>query len=287
MPNDLDAAPGEQVEMWYYDESATPNASSNQWRLMGMGTVSADGKTVVSNPGVGIPKFCCGAARIQRAAGSATGANGGDGGGCNCGNPVDVASGNGSVFRPRPFGISRIMPVDPSLQYRSTDPRVGLFGRGMSFSYDWFAAPSGSQAVQVTNPDGVQYLLAREADGVYRSRSGRSKAIEMEVTITGSGRTLKLAEGTQYEFSQTGQLTAIVDLAGNRTTFQLTAQGFPQSMTDAAGKVYQFQLTGSLPNLLISRITDPAGRRVELGYDASLRLCREPANARLPDLETT
>ena len=185
MPNDLDAAPGEQVEMWYYDESPTPNPSSNQWRLMGMGTVSADGKNVVSNAGVGIPKFCCGAARIQRSASSTTGANGGDGGGCNCGNPVDVASGNGSVFRPRPFGISKIMPVDPNLQYRSTDPRIGLFGRGMSFSYDWFAALSGAQAVQVTNPAGVQYLLAREADGVYRSRSGRSKAIEMEVTIAG------------------------------------------------------------------------------------------------------
>ncbi|MBI3045911.1 MAG: hypothetical protein HYY78_24145 [Betaproteobacteria bacterium] len=66
LPNDMEALPGEQVELWYYDEDPFPNPNSHQWRLMGMGTVSADGKSVVSNPGVGIPKFCCGAARIAR-----------------------------------------------------------------------------------------------------------------------------------------------------------------------------------------------------------------------------
>lgn len=34
-----------------------------------MGTVSADGKSIVSNPDVGIPKFCCGASRAQRDSG--------------------------------------------------------------------------------------------------------------------------------------------------------------------------------------------------------------------------
>lgn len=272
IPNDMDAAPGDQVEMWYYDEEPTPNPASNQWRLMGMGTVSPDGKMVVSNAGVGVPKFCCGAIRIQRSTGGDTGADGGDGGGCECGNPVNVASGNGTVFRPRPFGMSKIMPVDPNLQYRSTDPRVGLFGRGMSFSYDWFAVPVGADAVRVTNPYGVQYLLAREPDGVFRSRSGRARAIEMEVTPVGSSRTLKVADGTQYEFRPQGQLTAIVDVSGNRTTFNVTAQGFPQSITDAAGRTYQFQLVGSAPTIRISRMTDPAGRFVEFAYDANLRL---------------
>jgi RHS repeat-associated protein len=272
IPNDVDAEPGDQVEMWYYDEEPVPNPNSNQWRLMGMGTVSADGKAIVSNAGVGIPKFCCGAIRLQRSAGNNTGATSGDGCGSKTKNPVDLGSGNALVFRPRPFGITRLMSVDPNCQYRSTDPRIGLFGRGMSFTYDWFAVPAGSDAVRVTNPQGVQYLLSREADGVFRSRSGRSKAIEMEVTPTGTGRTLKLADGTQYEFRPQGQLTAMVDVSGNRTTFNVTLQGFPQGMTDAAGRTYQFQLVGAAPAIRISRITDPAGRFVEFGYDNQQRL---------------
>ncbi|HWO56270.1 MAG TPA: IPT/TIG domain-containing protein, partial [bacterium] len=61
MNNDTGALPGEKVELWYYDESPEADPSSNQWRIMGQGTVSEDGKSIVSDPGVGIPKFCCGA----------------------------------------------------------------------------------------------------------------------------------------------------------------------------------------------------------------------------------
>lgn len=273
MANDLDALPGEQVEMWYYDESATPDPNSNQWRLMGLGTVTPNGKSVVSNPGVGIPKFCCGATRLNRNSGGAsTGATGGNGdppGPRTC-SPVDLATGNALVFRPHAFGLSNLVPVNLNCRYRSTDPRVGLFGRGMSFTYDWFAEAAGSEAVQVTNPEGVRFLLSREADGVFRAHNGRSKAIEMEVTPTATGRTLRLANGMQYEFDPRGRLNAVKDLAGNRVTLQLDGIGFPQSLTDATGKLYPFERTGTPP--LITKITDPAGRFIAFGYDASRRL---------------
>ena len=161
MVNDIDALPGEQITMWYYDESVTPDANSNQWKVMGLGTVSADGKSIVSNPGVGIPKFCCGATFVQRVVAFVTGFLGGSGcpNGPTTNNPVDLASGNAMVFRPRPFGISVLSPINPNCQYRSTDPRIGLFGRGMSFSYDWSGETAGTQAVTVTNPQGVRFLL--------------------------------------------------------------------------------------------------------------------------------
>jgi len=57
--------------------------------------------------------------------------------------------------------------------------------------------------------------------GVFRSRSGRSGAIEMEVTPTGTGRTLRLASGmsfTQYTYSQRGDLI-------RRTGHRLSARG--------------------------------------------------------------
>src|SRR5207244_6765464 len=61
-PNDLGLAPGDKAELWYFDESPIPGQAPNDWRMAGTGTVSADGKTIATDPGVGIPKFCCGAA---------------------------------------------------------------------------------------------------------------------------------------------------------------------------------------------------------------------------------
>ncbi|MDX9768429.1 MAG: IPT/TIG domain-containing protein, partial [Ectothiorhodospiraceae bacterium] len=84
MINDLGLLPGEKADLWYYDESPEADPESNQWRIMGQGTVSADGQSIVSDPGVGIPKFCCGASFSSP---PTTGGSppGGDGGGCGGG----------------------------------------------------------------------------------------------------------------------------------------------------------------------------------------------------------
>jgi RHS repeat-associated protein len=112
-------------------------------------------------------------------------------------------------------------------------------------------------------------MLSRESDGVYRSRSGRSASIEMEVAPTATGRTLRMADGTLYEFNAPGRLQAITDVAGNRMTFEVDALGFPFSITDPAGKVYEFKVSGTQGNTRIDRITDPAGRYIEFLYNGS------------------
>lgn len=55
-PNDLDLDPGEQAELWYYN--ASPMGGPAGWTLAGTGTVSEDGSQIVSDPGVGIERFC-------------------------------------------------------------------------------------------------------------------------------------------------------------------------------------------------------------------------------------
>ena len=109
-------------QLLWESESRTPDPASNQWRVMGLGTVSEDGKSIVSNPGVGIPKFCCGAVFPGRSGGNGIGANGSGGTTCN---PVDLASGNALLFRPRPFGMSQFMAMDANCRYRSSDTRQG------------------------------------------------------------------------------------------------------------------------------------------------------------------
>ncbi|HKN86020.1 MAG TPA: hypothetical protein VJV04_04110 [Nitrospiraceae bacterium] len=64
LPNDPNAQPGERMNFWYYDEAPSADATSHQWKMYGQGTVSQDGRTVIPDPGVGQPKFCCGASFI-------------------------------------------------------------------------------------------------------------------------------------------------------------------------------------------------------------------------------
>jgi len=304
MANDLGAAPGEQIELWYYDESITPDPNSNQWRLMGMGTVSDDGLSIVSNPGVGIPKFCCGASFPRRLIDPQTGANAGDGDGPCTRNPVDLGSGNASAFRQRPFGIDKFVSLDLNCRYRSTDNRIGVFGRGTSFTYDWSIRevpvpyvctlppfqcppppPPRLASVVVTNPQGVQYelncggvLYPGPTSPVCRAVNGPSLGFEMTATRTDSGWLVQMDEGTRLEFGRNGFATAITDAAGNRISIQLDRGGFPTGLVDPAGKLYPFERvtvnvgTGQLS--LITKITDPAGRFIRFEYDANQRLER-------------
>ncbi|MGH6690375.1 MAG: IPT/TIG domain-containing protein, partial [Gammaproteobacteria bacterium] len=57
VPNDQDLEPGEKAEIWYYDAAPVPGVPAG-WRLAGLGTVSADGSRIVSDPGVGLSRFC-------------------------------------------------------------------------------------------------------------------------------------------------------------------------------------------------------------------------------------
>ena len=54
-PNDLGGLPGQRADFWYFDESPTPDPNSNQWKKYGEGTVSADGRQIIPDPGVGQP----------------------------------------------------------------------------------------------------------------------------------------------------------------------------------------------------------------------------------------
>lgn len=328
MINDLDALPGEKMTLWYYDESVTADANSNQWKVMGLGTVSADGKSIVSDPGVGIPKFCCGASFAQRnpttQAAAATGASGGDGEGSGIGSlpdleigegsgigslpgleignsssvgllpdlniaessdkpglkqpttkcPVDLATGNNLPFQMRGFGIKALVPAKINCQYRSTDPRIGLFGRGTSFSYDW-TAPQLGNTVQVTNPSGVKYSLAQEADGVYRARTGKSGSLGWEVRATASGRTLRLPKGGEMDFNANGLLTQMRNAEGQTIRLGYDGNGFVNSLTDSNGRGYAITTTQYVSGQrypLITSVTDALGRIVRYTYDGSGRL---------------
>ncbi|CAB1369747.1 RHS repeat-associated core domain-containing protein [Denitratisoma oestradiolicum] len=264
--NDTDAEPGEKVELWYYDESTRPDPNSNQWRVMGLGTVSDDGKRIVSDPGVGIPKFCCGAgfARNNRPTRD-QGGKGGDGKGPTSCNPVDLASGNNLAFQNRPFGIAGRMPLNLDLQYRSTNRFLSNFGRGVTFAYDW-GIRAQADVIVLISPDGIRYVLSKEADGLYRQREGRAGAQGWEAWRTGTGTTVRFPDGREMDFGLMSNLAAIRDPNGNRTTFTLSpTTGLIETLTDPGGRTYRFEgVPFGTDGIAVASITDDLGRRLGL-----------------------
>ena len=273
MNNDVGALPGEKADLWYYDESPTLDPNSNQWRIMGQGTVSEDGRSIVSDPGVGIPKFCCGASFASPPPPPPPPA--GDGCGAKAGNPVDLGSGIGSVFDDHGLGLNGLFPVRISCRYNSMTANVGPFGRGTLSNYDWQARFS-TQAITLITPDGIRYNLALDTDGAYRATPGRAGGYGIEARLEGGLIQVRLKDGTRYEFPPSGaanqRLTAMVDPNGNRITLSRDGSrggaGRITVLTDARGRLYQFGYSGNL----ITRIVDPLGRTMGFAYDGNSRL---------------
>lgn len=184
-PNTLKLKPGEKATLWYYDESSVDGEAPNDWSIAGAGTVSRDGRFIETDPGVGIPKFCCGASGW---------------GGLPDG--VDIPVPNGQCpdswgdkgpgpFSPKPGTTCAVDPVDVSTGYffhNETDMVVpgiipinikryyvsrlggsavtyagsdglGAFGKGMSFEFDWRVDQS-QDMIRLTKPGGSYFDFA-------------------------------------------------------------------------------------------------------------------------------
>ena len=270
MANDLGALPGEKADLWYFDESPTPDANSNQWRIMGQGTVSEDGRSIVSDPGVGIPKFCCGASMASPAPPPVPPATCPDPG-PSTPNPINFGTGVASVMQDHSLGINGLFPVRLSCNYNSRAARVGPFGRGTWINTEWQVA-RGTLALTLMSPAGHRYNLAKGADGVYRTTPGPTGADGVEASVEGALTVVRFPEGTRYEFAGFGRgnqvLVAQTDANGNRITLTRGATGLLQSATDANGRITRLEYAGSL----IARITDPIGRTLGFTYDGAFRL---------------
>lgn len=272
MANDMGALPGEKADLWYYDESTTPDANSNQWRIMGQGTVSDDGLSIVSDPGVGIPKFCCGASFASPTPPPAAPSN--PPGPCSP-NPVDYGTGIASCMSRHVIDIPGAFPTNLGIGYNSRTSRLGLFGLGTTFATEWQLTGAG-QTLVLASPQGQRYLMGKDTDGVYRTLPGRNGAYGVEASVRSGGYNVRFPDGSLYEFttiSTVNALTAWSDPAGNRTTVTRVnfgrALGYPGTVTDPQGRVYTLAYNASRT---ISQISGPFGRTLTFAYDSSNRL---------------
>jgi RHS repeat-associated protein len=268
LPNDLGGEPGDRVNLWYYDESPEADPNSNQWRIYGQGTISQDGRTIIPDPGVGQPKFCCGGGfaslidRIVRLLG-ADGPEGGD--------PVDLSSGI-FILRKTDMVLPGLIPIEITRTYRPNLSSIGSFGFGGNFNYDLSIRPSGSQALSYQLPNGNRYTFSQQPDGSYVNSSFPFLR-GVIVTRLSDGKTLmRLRDGTLRTFNAAGSLTEVRDRNSNRIIINRSGTNEITQIMDASGRAMtlSYEQRGSFR--LISFITDPIGRVVRYGYDGSLRL---------------
>jgi RHS repeat-associated protein len=283
-PNDLDALPGESVDLYYFNE-APDGTAPNRWEKYGTGTVSPDGSRIVTdvNPATGqpfgIPRFCCGGRMnllplLVRPGGGPSGGPGD--GGAFAGEPVDTATGFFYLTK-TDLVLPGILPLAIIRTYRTqvSDATLfgmpvsgGPFGDGTSWNYDPFLVPppGGSpDALLLVHPGNRQDLFARQADGTFLNTT--SPALRgATVTVDSTGRTLRFKDRTTWRFDLAGRLLAQADRHGNTVTLTRDSQGRITALTDPTGRQVTVTYIGA--GLRIDRIQDSLGREVRYTYES-------------------
>lgn len=283
-PNYYSMPAGMEGEFWNYDPR------DKGWYVYGLGSVAADGKSVVPNKGVAIYEFTgamftvptddppgepgpppdpnCPRNSPSGPPGGPGGGGGGSwgnnpspgGGGCNSGgDPVSLSTGQ-FTHSERDLFLPDVISIDLVRHYRTLDPNVRAFGIGMSHVYDislW--SSTGYADVNLILPDGGRIYFARTTAGTsytdaeYQTTAGGEwhKAKLVRSNQRG-GWVLTKRDGTEWFFPSFAPLKEIKDVNGNKVV--ITRRD--QNGNDGP----------------ITRITSPNGRWIEFTLHSSGRI---------------
>jgi RHS repeat-associated protein len=274
-PNDLGLPPGAKTELWYYDEGPTPDSATQRWQKAGTGTVSADGKTISTDPGVGLPRFCCGAACFACATGQCDPpSNPRRDGSTQSKDPVDLNSGV-FVFTKTDMVLPGRLPVTVTRTYRTLDSDSGVFGIGWSSNFDLALQRAGNQ-ISLILPGKTVVPFTLQTDGSFAAL-GDPGHRGSRITLASDGSaTLRLKDGARWNFpafvANFSQLRSMVDRNGNTIAVTRDSIGRVTALTEPGGRQIVFGYASGFGP--ISELRDPLGRSVGYEYDAQGRLAR-------------
>lgn len=303
LPNVSDKEPGEKVDIWWFDGS--PMGGTGQWKKAGEGTVSEDGQRVVSDPGVGLPRFCgvCGLACIDAGRPKATETNKTS----DCpkaedavkaeGNPIDLYSGQ-ALAREGGLSCGGTTPLSTAWQYTPIDPfnnKGGItasFGLGWTFNHDAVLIPFEGSRKRLVMPGGVgvNFVADPNSPGSFRVK-GDPRYDGFTLRQTGSALTASGRDGAVWEVRQrdgstlrmepftdvltrggiTAFVTRMTDRNGNQTTITRNAKGRIQRIDGSQGRQLNFTQGA---NGFVSQVQDHTGRTQNFEYNAEDRLTR-------------
>lgn len=161
-PNATQAAPGTTADLYYFD------LSIGAWNVWGTGTVSADGRQVVSDPGYGLPRLAwhfwdivrSGLARLRKAV--------------TAGDPVDLGTGVFTIDKTDLVLPGRI-PISIQRTYRSDDTRAGFFGVGWNVAVYDSRITSAGATLNLITPDQNILQLQPSGTGQWTRSGGRNQ----------------------------------------------------------------------------------------------------------------
>jgi RHS repeat-associated protein len=246
-PNYAHLAPGQRAPFWNYD----PNGRG--WYVYGQGTVSANGKQVIPDPGVRVWQFS-GAMFTNSPTPPSKGPKGAAGGG----DPVDLYTGLFDYHK-TDLVLPDTIPIVIQRSYRQGDSNSYSFGIGATNLYDirmwsennWHEAdlilPEGGRVHYVRISPGEGY---KEAEYKSTNTPGPYYASTIKWNESERGWDLALTNGLTFEFGEDAPLQAIRDRFGDQLT-----------ITRTEGQ-----------NGNITQITSPHGRWVTFTYDGSNRI---------------
>jgi RHS repeat-associated protein len=246
-PNYTHLPAGQRVPFWNYD------ADHRGWYVYGHGTVSANGKQVIPDPGVRVWELT--GAMISGTppppgstpTGSASG-----------GDPVDLYSGLFNYHK-TDLVLPDTIPVVIERSYRQGDSNSYSFGGGTASLYDMHLwSENNYHEADLILPNGTRIHYVRTSEGTgfkeseYESTNtpGMFYASTLRWNELENGWDLTLTNGLTYVFGDFAPLQAIRDRFGDQLT-----------ITREHGQ------TGN-----ITQITSPHGRWVTFSYDANNRV---------------
>ena len=248
-PNLQRAPEGTPATLYYFDLSA------GTWASWGTGRVTADGTQVVSDPGFGLPRFAwhfpwCpvsppDAVRIRHV---------------KTDEPVDLVSGRFLVNKTDLVLPGRV-PVSLQRFYRSEFGQAGLLGIGWTVDlYDSTLTTAGT-GFALVRPDQSTVRFAPAGPGQWANADEPEFRGALLTALPGEFRfQLRFKDGTVHRFERllgfanAAALAALTDRYGNTVTLTRVPQAFQ--------------------NHRITRITEPAGRAIDLTYDTAGRLAQ-------------
>lgn len=286
VPNDQDLEPGEKAEIWYYDAAPIPGVPAG-WRFAGLGTASADGRQVVSDPGVGISRFCgvCGVFCIIRNTSAQPNVNPR---GPKAGEPVDLGTGLMVVDKTDLILPGRMSAV-LRRSYNPHDPfgRIAGFelatGPGWTLTIDVVLLRESASLRRLVMPGNARFTFVAQADGTFTNTTSPDFAGAVLTPQPDGGHVLRFKDGGTWRFAtgylpRTGAvpltglnlLVAQSDRHGNTLTVARDTFGAPTHVTEPGGRVLRFTTDSLVPGTVrLLSVTDPIGRVARYGYTAT------------------
>lgn len=260
-PNYLGLAPGAKVNFYNYDPSGAG------WGVYGQGTVTQDGKQVTPDNGTGFRQIM----GFGLAIGSTTAAKGTPVGQiCNCGDPVDLATGF-FMNTETDMSIADVIPISVTRSYMSNDTAVHAFGVGTNFTYAMHLyTPDSNSDVYLVLSDGsqVHYTLQSTSPYIWKNLDSPSAFYGSVMEYVSGGGQINL---TQDVITVTLVDKTVLTFASDASQNQLL------SMADSNGNTVRVTLSGGRSGN-ITQVTSPNGRYIQFLYDSCNRVTQATDN---------